>query len=100
MFFVVEDSTQWPADPSGPLTPDVTNTLTVPISYWIPSLAGSAEFGFARCVAGTYSTNFETVRIIRSSESDMELPALLMPNIAALSKPDAMVPATRFAIVG
>jgi hypothetical protein len=30
----------------------------------------------------------------------MELPALLMPNIAALSKPDAMVPATRFAIVG
>jgi len=87
IFFAAEDSTQWTPDLSGALTPDGTNTLSMPLSSFSPALAGSGEFGFGNFVAGTCYADYETVRIIRSSESDTVLPAAFALNIPTLAAP-------------
>jgi len=88
IFFVAEDSTQWTPDLSGPLTPDATNTFSLPVNGTnFPPVAGLSEFGFGNFVLGTYYADYETVRIIRSSESDTVLPAAFALNIPTLAAP-------------
>lgn len=76
IFLVAEDSTQWAPDLSGPLTPDASNTLSLPVDgVTFPSSPSSSEFGFGNVLPGSYFADYENVRIIRSSESDTVLPA-------------------------
>jgi hypothetical protein len=76
IFLVAEDSTQWAPDLSGPLTPDASNTLSLPVDgTTFPPSPGSSGFGFGNFVAGSYYSDYEAVRIIRSSESDTVLPS-------------------------
>ena len=88
IFFVAEDSTQWTPDLSGPLTPDATNTFSLPVNGTnFPPVAGLSEFGFGNFAPGNYYADYETVRIIRSSESDTVLPAAFALNIPTLAAP-------------
>jgi hypothetical protein len=81
IFLVAENSSQWTPDLSGPLTPDATNTFSVLVDNTnFPPLAVAAEFGFGNVVSGTYYADYQTVRIIRSSEPDTVLPAPLALN--------------------
>ncbi|MCW8985326.1 MAG: hypothetical protein OQK55_08285, partial [Thermoanaerobaculales bacterium] len=100
IFFMAENSTQWTPDLSGPLTPDATNTLSIPLSLFSPAFSGPGEFGFGNVVAGTYYTDVETVRLIRSSESDTVLPALLAVDVPSLGVPGFAVLVMLFAIGG
>ena len=85
IFFVAEDSTQWTPDLSGPLTPDATNTFSVPADNTnFPPTAGISEFGFGNYLLGSYYADYESVRIIRSSESDTVLPAAFALDIPTL----------------
>jgi hypothetical protein len=85
IFFVVEDSTQWTPDFSGPLAPGATNTLSLPVdNVNFPGTTGSGEFGFGNYLAGDYYADYESVRIIRSSEADTVLPVAAALGIPAL----------------
>jgi len=85
IFLVAENSSLWAPDLSGPLTPDATNTLSMPVNDALfPPLPGSGEFGFGNFVTGDYYADYETVRLIRSSESDTVLPAALALDIPTL----------------
>jgi len=83
IFLMVEDSTLWKADLSEPVSPDSTNTLSVPSSSF-GSRPASAQFGFGNVISGVYNSDWEVVRVIRSSESDTFLPP---PPIAAPTVP-------------
>ena len=101
IFLVAEDSTQWAPDLSGPLTPDASNTLSVPVDgITFPPSPGSSEFGFGNFVAGDYYADYETVRIIRSSESDTVLPAALNLVIPTLGVSGVAVLVILFATAG
>ena len=101
IFLTAQDSTQWTSDLSGPLTPNALNSLSLPVdNVSFPASSGSSEFGFGNFVAGAYSSDFENVRIIRSSEPDTFLPALLAANVPALSAHGVASLAMRFAIGG
>jgi len=85
IFLVAENSSLWAPDLSGPLTPDATNTLSMPVNDLLfPPSAGSSEFGFGNFETGSYFADYETVRLIRSSESDTVLPAALALDIPTL----------------
>ena len=101
IFFSAEDSTQWAPDLSGPLTPDATNTFTVPADNTnFPPVAGISEFGFGNFLAGSYFADYQSVRIIRSSESDTVLPAAFALNIPTLGAPGYAVLAMLLAVGG
>jgi hypothetical protein len=98
---VAENSSLWAPDLSGPLTPDATNTLSLPVnSTNFPPLSGSGEFGFGNFVAGAYFADYQTVRLIRSSESDTVLPALAGVDVPALDVPGTLVLVILIAIGG
>ena len=101
IFFVAENSKLWEPALSGPLTPDATNTFIVPVNnITFPSSAGSSEFGFGNVVPDNYYADYETVRIIRSSEPETVLPALLAVNIPVLGLPGIAVVVILLAIGG
>jgi hypothetical protein len=101
IFFVAEDSTQWTSDLSGPLAPGAGNTLSMPLSLFSVTGAGSAEFGFGNVVAGTYYADYESVRIIRSSEPDTLLPVpLALNNIPTMGLAGVVVLVVLLAIGG
>jgi hypothetical protein len=86
IFFVVEDSTQWTPDLSGPLAPGAANTLSLPADNAnFPAAAGASEFGFGNYLAGNYYADYESVRIIRSSETDTALPVAVARDVPTLN---------------
>ena len=100
VLFMAEDSNLWAPDLSGPAIPDATNTLSVPVSGSFSPTPASSEFGFGNVVSGTYDADFETVRIIRSSEPDTVLPALQALNVPTLEFPGYAVLAVLLAMSG
>jgi hypothetical protein len=101
IFLVAEDSTQWAPDLSEPLTPDASNTLSLLVDgTTFPPSPGSSEFGFGNVVAGSYFADYETVRIIRSSESDTVLPAAFDLAIPTLGVSGIAVLVILFATAG
>ena len=62
--------------------------------------AGSSEFGFGNFVTGSYSADYQSIRLMRSSESDTVLPAAFALDIPTLGLPGYAVLVTLFAFAG
>ncbi|MFC2144224.1 hypothetical protein ACFLQM_00880, partial [Acidobacteriota bacterium] len=101
IIFEAENSSLWAPDLSGPLTPDATNTFSIAANgVNFPPISGSGEFGFGNFVAGGYYADYQHVRLIRSSEPDTVLPALLAVDVPSLGVPGFAVLVMLFAIGG
>jgi hypothetical protein len=101
IFLVAENSSLWAPDLSGPLTPDATNTFSLPVNNAnFPPLSGSGEFGFGNFVAGDYYADYQHVRLMRSSEPDTVLPALVAVDVPVLGAHGIAVLVFLFAIGG
>ena len=85
IFLVAENSSQWAPDLTEPLNPGPGNTLSLPVNGAnFPGVAASGEFGFGNSVPGQYYADYESVRLMRSSEPGTVLPVSSVASIPVL----------------